>query len=180
MSKRDKGHYIYMIIVVALIWFAFDHFNAQEGERQQLQINEAVMEEFKKEIEQGKIASHVQVEIILRIMGEFIAKSETACFVLCDRDQNVTFTNRLARRQLNLEIGEQICKSIPMKYHERHDAEMEASFLRLDSGKTSLTDIMGEVITKDGSLKKARVQAFPYSGGAGAFITILDGEILEE
>lgn len=183
MSNNDKKHYLYVVAVILVGLSLFQRANLQEQKKIGNMIDTAVMEsvkaelkseieaEIKLELDDGRLASQVQIEQVLRVIGSFITRSET-CFVLCDRNGKVTHLNDMSTLHLNLELGDGIDKCVPEEYRERHKESLKKSFKTIDSGVSSLTDVKAKVITKDGSLVVSRIQAFPWSGGAGAFITI--------
>lgn len=176
MSTTDRNHYIFLILSSIIVVMSFLWLNAKHREERLMELHDVV----RSEIRSNNIASNGQVEQILKVMGEFVSKSEYACFVLTDKKGKVTFLDSNAEHVLDVSIGSDVEEFIPPELRDNHRRVFQDSVSSSQEGISSLTDVKCRVAVKDGSDRFARVQAFPYSNGAGAFITVYRDEKYEE
>ena len=156
--------WLFFAVTVAVIFYVRI---AEDQHRQALK--EAA--EHREELRQLVISESKQLNYVL---GNFIAKSETAAYVEADLKGKVTFLNKRAAAELAVDVGEPIEACMQPESGEGHRNTYQAAMKSHDRRKPSTASRVGLVKSPDGEWHKARVESWTTLDGSRAFITRLE------
>ena len=160
MSNRESHgllvKFIILVCLIGLVPFGHSYWNDLRNK----EAVEAIQSIMEVELKQNRV-----------VVGMFITKSENSAYLEADKEGNIIWWNNQAIEYFGDLRGKTINDLLPANFRERHEQIYLRAMLSHSRGEPVHTDDVTDVITKDGTMKKFRLQAWSHISGGGVFLT---------